>query len=357
MIFFELAPAALEARPQTNETMAMDSLDRITFFKLIEPRIWWASGIGLLVFTSALGYWVLEVQAFEAFYDYSRAHESWQMDHVVMVGLVLLTAIGLLTGFFARLFAKRLIAMTQAQVLTERRMQQMRQQAALGTLLGGMAHHINNHLQPVILLTKMVQENLPENSEDQKDLAIALEAAQKASGVLQRIKKIARVEADAMESCPVTASLQEVVPLAVLARPANIQVNSFFADISGQVSMSKAELETVVSHLLRNAMDSMGSRVGKISVQLTEMQHQPAAGAANPEVRFCRLQVADQGEGMNEEQVARIFEPFFTTKPQGQGMGLGLAEAHALVEKAGGHFEVHSVLGQGSQIAVCLPLH
>jgi signal transduction histidine kinase len=334
----------------------MDSLAKVTLFKLIEPRIWWTSAIGLLVFTSALGYWVVDVQAFEAFYDYSRAHESWQMDHVVMVGLVLLTAIGVLTGAFARLFAKRLIAVTKAQLLAERRLQQMQQQAALGTLLGGMAHHINNHLQPVILLTKMVQENLPENSEDQKDLAIALDAAQKASEVLLRIKKIARVDADATGSCPVAASLKDSMSLAAMGRPANIQIVSFFADISGQVSMSKAELETVLTHLLRNAMDSMGSRAGKISVQLTEMPPRPPAGPIDDGSRLCRLQVADDGEGMSEEQVARIFEPFFTTRPQGQGMGLGMAEAHALVDKAGGYFEVHSALGQGTQMTVYLPL-
>ena len=335
----------------------MNSLDKVTLFKLIEPRIWWTSAIGLLVFTCALGYWVVDVQAFEAFYDFSRKHESWQMDHVVMVGLVSLTAIGVLTGFFAKLFAKRLIAVTRAQVLTERRMQQMQQQAALGTLLGGMAHHINNHLQPVILLTKMVQENLPESSENQKDLTIALEAAQKASAVLQRIKKIARVEADAAGSCPVAVSLKEVVPFAVLGRPANIQIDSYFADISGQVSMSKAELDTMVTHLLRNAIDSMGSRAGKISLQLTEMQHRPPAGSTEEDRRFCCIQVADDGEGMSEEQVTRIFEPFFTTKPQGKGIGLGMAEAHALVDKAGGHFDVHSTLGQGTQITVYLPLH
>lgn len=334
----------------------MDKLDKVTLSKLIEPRIWWTAGIGLLVFTGALGYWVVDVQAFEAFYDYSRAHESWEMDHVVMVILVLLTAIGLLTGFFARLFAKRLITVTQAQMLTERRMQQLQRQAALGTLLGGMAHHINNHLQPVILLTKMVQDNLPESSEDQKDLAIALEAAQKASGILQRIKKIAGVEAKASGSCPVAATLQEVVPLAVLGRPANIQIDSSFADISGQVSLSKADLETVVSHVLRNAIDSMGTRAGKINVQLTEMQQRPVAGPADHGHRFCRLQVADQGDGMNEEQVARIFEPFFTTKTQGEGMGLGMAEAHALVDRAGGHFEVQSAPGEGTAVTVWLPL-
>jgi signal transduction histidine kinase len=181
--------------------------------------------------------------------------------------------------------------------------------------------------------------------------------------VLQRIKKIAGVEADATQSCPVAPSLRASVALAAVGRPANIQIDSFLAGISGQVSLSKAELETVLSHLLRNAMDSIGARAGTISVQLTEVQHRPPDGPVENGRRYCRLQVADDGEGMNEEQMARIFEPFFTTKPQGQGqgqgqgMGLGMAEAHALVDKAGGHFEVRSVLGQGTKIAVCLPLH
>lgn len=70
--------------------------------------------------------------------------------------------------------------------------------------------------------------------------------------------------------------------------------------------------------------------------------------------KYIRLTVADTGVGMSETTRERVFEPFFTTKP-GVGTGLGLAMVHGVVQRAGGHIRVHSVLGEGTRFEVLLP--
>lgn len=67
------------------------------------------------------------------------------------------------------------------------------------------------------------------------------------------------------------------------------------------------------------------------------------------------LRASDSGHGMSEEVRARCLEPFFTTKPMGQGTGLGLAVTASLVQAAGGHIDVESARGRGTQVCIRLP--
>ena len=68
------------------------------------------------------------------------------------------------------------------------------------------------------------------------------------------------------------------------------------------------------------------------------------------------LSVTDTGTGMSEEVKTHLFEPFYTTKETGKGTGLGLATCYGIVEQNGGHIEVRSELGQGSNFKVLLPV-
>jgi len=69
-----------------------------------------------------------------------------------------------------------------------------------------------------------------------------------------------------------------------------------------------------------------------------------------------RLVVADNGEGIAPENLAKIFHPFFTTKPEGKGVGLGLAVSYGIIEAHGGEIEVTSQVGEGAAFTVVLPL-
>jgi CheY-like chemotaxis protein len=83
--------------------------------------------------------------------------------------------------------------------------------------------------------------------------------------------------------------------------------------------------------------------------QLTLSAERASAGAV-------RIVVADTGTGMNAATLARATEPFFTTKPQGRGTGLGLAMARGFVEASGGTLSIDSAPGQGTRVALTLPI-
>jgi hypothetical protein len=77
---------------------------------------------------------------------------------------------------------------------------------------------------------------------------------------------------------------------------------------------------------------------------------------AEPEVVGVRIDIEDNGCGIEPSIRDRIFDPFFTTKPIGQGTGLGLSISYGIIQEHGGRIEVRSTLGKGSCFTVHLPL-
>jgi CheY-like chemotaxis protein len=71
---------------------------------------------------------------------------------------------------------------------------------------------------------------------------------------------------------------------------------------------------------------------------------------------YCRLSVRDTGHGMDQATMRRVFDPYFTTKEQGEGTGLGLASARAIIESCQGAIQVSSAAGRGSTFQVFLPI-
>src|SRR5204863_8810565 len=70
---------------------------------------------------------------------------------------------------------------------------------------------------------------------------------------------------------------------------------------------------------------------------------------------YVTVRIADTGEGMSEEVLARAFEPFFTTKEVGKGSGLGLSQVYGFIMQSGGHVEIDSAAGAGTSVTLYLP--
>jgi signal transduction histidine kinase len=104
-------------------------------------------------------------------------------------------------------------------------------------------------------------------------------------------------------------------------------------------------MQQVVLNLLLNAAEATQSKTTRLVIVTTE----PGDGEV-------RLIVADNGEGIQPENLAKIFDPFFTTKSEGKGVGLGLAVSYGIVQAHGGDIEVKSHAGEGATFIVSLPL-
>ena len=108
---------------------------------------------------------------------------------------------------------------------------------------------------------------------------------------------------------------------------------------------NSVKLQQVFTNLILNARDSISNGNGKIILATR------GDGADGSLV----VEVADNGEGIAPENVAKIYDPFFTTKGVGGGTGLGLAVTYGIVQEHSGHISVSSAPGQGTTFRISLP--
>jgi two-component system NtrC family sensor kinase len=113
-----------------------------------------------------------------------------------------------------------------------------------------------------------------------------------------------------------------------------------------RLNCDAAQMEQVLLALVSNAIDAM-PRGGNLWLGTRLL-------ADHEEIE---IQVRDDGSGIPPDILARIFEPFMTTKESGQGVGLGLAISHSIVERHRGTISVQSELGRGTTFTIRLPLN
>jgi len=111
------------------------------------------------------------------------------------------------------------------------------------------------------------------------------------------------------------------------------------------VAADKGQLSQVISNLVINAQQAMGSDGGQLIVRT---RNSAASGVI--------IVVEDNGPGIPEDIRGKIFEPFFTTKPAGQGTGLGLSVTYGIVKDHGGDIEIEDAPGGGTRFVVSLPV-
>jgi two-component system NtrC family sensor kinase len=236
--------------------------------------------------------------------------------------------------------------------------------AAMGTMVTGVAHEINNPLAAELadqgLALEVVREvrdriaadASPERQADVRQLDGVLEALGDAQGSGQRIAGIVRDLTTFGRPDPrrTRAHVIDIVKGALRWLPAAVaRTHAVEVEDGGapDVMVSGAQVEQVLLNLLTNAAWAM-----------PEGQHAPIIVRLLPgKAGMARIDVIDHGKGIEPSALERIFEPFFTTHPTGvgRGTGLGLAIGHAIVTGHGGTLTVESELGKGSTFHVELP--
>ncbi len=238
-------------------------------------------------------------------------------------------------------------AMTERLRASASRIKEAERRATLGELARQVNHDIKNGLMPIRNvfrhLAQVAQgepEQLPRVFEERHgtiDSSIGY-LENLASNYARLTPRFER------EPCDVSAVARQVVAQARAAGGAELRL-----EVAGERAIVLGDalaLRRIVENLVDNALDSLGSRPGTVTVSTRVL----AAESSQPMVQIA---VADTGPGMNEEQVARVFDDFYTTKEDGTGLGLSIVRR--LVMDLNGSIEVESEPGHGSRFIIKIP--
>jgi two-component system cell cycle sensor histidine kinase/response regulator CckA len=238
----------------------------------------------------------------------------------------------------------------------EEQFRQSQKMEAVGRLAGGVAHDLNNLLTPVLGYTGLLDEEVSGNSQAAGYVNDIKAAALRARDLVARLLSFSRKRDVNLE----VVELNEILKgFHRLLRPAireNVELCYQLCKEPLSVLADSSLLERVIMNLAVNAQDAMpGGGEAFIATDIVEIGEDGLSGSRMAG-KCAVLTVRDTGEGIADEVINKIFEPFFTTKPVAEGTGLGLATVYSIVERLGGVITVSSVVGEGTEFQILLPV-
>jgi len=226
-----------------------------------------------------------------------------------------------------------------------RLMSQSEKLVALGTMVSGVAHELNNPLSNISSSCQILTEEIEE-----ADVAFKRELLQQIDSEVDRAKATVNCLLEfsrkrQFKSGPVLLSqiVNDTIRLVQGDIPTHVDIT---VDIPGEfwIVVDKQRVQQAILNIVKNAIDALQGD-GTITISAGE---DPAGG-------IVEIKIADTGPGIDPENMARIFEPFFTTKDDGKGSGLGLFVTREIIAEHGGTIDVTSGVGEGTTFIIQLP--
>src|SRR6266498_1541582 len=224
-------------------------------------------------------------------------------------------------------------------------LQQAEKLAAMGQLVSGVAHEINN---PAAIISGFAQTLLLDQlaPEQRETVQMMYDEATRIGRITSNLLAFAR--AGSKERTLV--DLNEIVHRTFALRSyhlttLNITVNLELDDANPKAWANSSEMQQMLLNLLINAEQALTGAAGRRVITIRTLTTRGER---------IQLQVADTGPGIPLDIQEKIFDPFFTTKPEGAGTGLGLSICYGIVHDHGGRISVHSVPGHGATFTVDL---
>jgi signal transduction histidine kinase/DNA-binding response OmpR family regulator len=219
--------------------------------------------------------------------------------------------------------------------------------AAVGEMVAGVAHEINNPLTSVLGFSQMIleKENVPEDIRE--NLKLIADGSQRVADIVKRLLTFSR------QAKPVKtiANLNKVIDNTLKLREyvlktANIEVVTRFDTELPWSVVDPGQMQQVFLNMIVNAEQAMKEAHGKGTLTIT----------TEKKGNSIRMSFQDDGSGITKENLGRMFQPFFTTKAPGEGTGLGLSLSRSIILEHGGTMSVESKAGHGATFIIDLPI-
>ena len=217
----------------------------------------------------------------------------------------------------------------QRQVVRQERL------AAVGVLVSGVAHELNNPLQAILGTAELLERRGGLSDDALEEIAFLKTQAGRAREIIRNLSRFSSQQSGP----PALVDLRDVIGEVVQLRRRDLDAGTIALDIETSTTRTVyanfTELEQVMLNFVINAQQSIeavGRTKGRIMIRLFDVG------------KRVRLEVHDDGPGVTPEDEPKLFQPFFTTKPVGKGTGLGLSVSYGIIESYGG-----SIGHQGNQ--------
>ena len=248
-------------------------------------------------------------------------------------------------GFLNRHFHKLCQRLeTSQRELDETRKQvfQNEKQAALGRLVSGISHEINNPLGGMQNCVQTMQRNMDQPELQKRYLDLLNQGIDRIKGTVQQLLNIGRKEPLEIQQGDIDQTIRDCLELTCMGKK-NIQLE-LQLNVGKPICTGIEALRQVIINLAGNAVQAIGSKSGRIKV--TSCLYQNGV----------YISLCDSGPGIPDEYIDHIFEPFFTTKEVGEGTGLGLSISHSLVVQLGGTISVKNNPDGGACFTLSIPI-
>ncbi|HWQ12209.1 MAG TPA: ATP-binding protein [Roseiflexaceae bacterium] len=234
--------------------------------------------------------------------------------------------------------------------VAQQRLVQSERLSAVGELVAGVAHELNNPLTAVLGFATILQQTAP--ADMQADIAPIVEGANRARRIVQNLLTFARQREAHLEEVDLNQAVRHVLGLyGYLLRSDGVRVEERLTPGLPTTLADMTAIQQVLLNLINNARQALSGWSGERTITIST-RVLPADGGAGR----LAVEVADSGPGIAPEHLPLVFEPFFTTKPVGEGTGLGLSICYGIVTQYGGEIRAASRPGEGARFTVELPV-
>jgi PAS domain S-box-containing protein len=228
----------------------------------------------------------------------------------------------------------------------QRHLLQAEKLSAIGEVVSGVAHELNNPLAGVLGYAQLLMAG-PIEPRQQRSIERIFESAVRCQKIVQNLLAFARQHPAEKRFVDLNDIIEKTLDLkAYQLRVNNLKVVKTLAPGLPKTMLDFTQIQQVLLNVINNAQYSISRHKGQGTLKVS----------TSVKDGVMRLEVADDGGGIPREILGRIFDPFFTTKPVGEGTGLGLSVSYGIVKEHGGRIWAESAPSRGTTLIIELPI-